>query len=180
MKRIVNFIVLLLILLTVFFLILFCGFSMKVDDRRIYSRNMQDYLKCNKLDADNVTSLGQTHFNHTTLDVLNVEINKDLSPSGAVWLPRKWQPGLKVTVDWDVDPSPGALKLKDVMNYDEFQIYKKAYQDHISKYLHHQVIVTVPPYVSDDLCQIAAHILPENKVGLAVSCSGYGIENWRL
>lgn len=143
-----------------------------------YNQSMGQYYKSKGIDVHTWTTVNPYEYNHTKQKIINVQIDGTFTrSSGSVWLPFKWQPDMTVTVDWDVDPYPNE---KIPMKTEGCCMDEKAYQNHISHYQHHQAVVVVPVYNKEDLCMIAAHFLPDNRAGLAVSCSGDDIKIYHL
>ncbi len=75
-------------------------------------------------------------------------------------LPIKWQPGLKVVVEWEKDPDP-RVSLPPLGT----DVYREAYKKHAAKYTRHRAVVEVAPY--DDLGVVTVHFLPCNQVKVA-------------
>ena len=124
------------------------------------------------IDIKTWSPLGIEHINRTELNIVNVELNgQSTRYTGHVWLPHKWRPGMTVTVDWDIDPNTRVIPFKISMNTEEREAYNEAEKIHVSKYIHHQVVVIVPYYTQKDLCGVLANLLPENKVDLEVTCT---------
>jgi hypothetical protein len=77
-----------------------------------------------------------------------------------VSLPVKWQPGLKVVVEWEKDPEPFAYgKWKEKPFTDA---WRKRMAEHRTKYTRHRAVVEVAPY--DRLGAVDVHFLPCNQV----------------
>ena len=90
-----------------------------------------------------------------------------------IMLPRKWTPGLKAHVEWEVDPDP-YVHLPP-LGTDEF---RKAYALHAAKYQEHSAIVDIPKYT--ETCGMTVHFLPCNQVKVTTSCVGYGTPDYPI
>ena len=78
-------------------------------------------------------------------------------------LPVKWQPGLKVVVEWERDVDPYAYsKWPEPMFSDA---WNKRMEESKNKYTRHRAVVEVAPY--DDLGVVTVHFLPCNQVKVA-------------
>lgn len=113
-------------------------------------------------------------YNHTSAAINSYSVNgsggPNLSPySGGgsqtccASLPVKWQPGLKVIVEWEKDPNPmGARYLPPQSNW---EARRKAIEAHKSNYTKHRAIVEVAPY--EELGVVSVHFLPCSQVKVA-------------
>ncbi|GKQ43971.1 DUF3304 domain-containing protein [Pseudomonas syringae] len=84
-------------------------------------------------------------------------------------LPRQWQPGLKLKVEWEADPNPNA-RLPALGS----ELYLAAYAKHEANYQQHSAIVDLPPYETEKLCSLKVHFLPCNQIKVATACMAYG------
>ncbi|WP_226478237.1 DUF3304 domain-containing protein [Pseudomonas sp. MWU16-30323] len=134
-------------------------------------------------------SLGESKFlagdlngvNHTSAAINYFSVNgyggANISPHGygggmcCAMLPRYWQPGLKLKVEWEIDPNPNAHL--PALGSD---LYLAAYAIHEANYQQHSTIVDLPPY-EDSLCALEVHFLPCNKVKVSTSCWRYPSPN---
>ncbi|NWD27309.1 DUF3304 domain-containing protein [Pseudomonas yamanorum] len=119
--------------------------------------------------------------NHTPAAINYFSVNgyggPNISPYGSrggmccAMLPRKWQPGLKLKVEWETDPNSNA-RLPALGS----ELYLAAYAIHEANYQQHSAIVDIPPY-EDSLCALEVHFLPCNKVKVSTSCWRYPSPN---
>lgn len=155
------------ILIVIMFLLTGCV-SLLSEEAKNYNRERAMDDKARGIDVDTWSTLRPIVINHTKQEIVKAEIDgTSTRSSGIVELPNKWHSGLTVKVSWAVDPNPEAFNFKIGLGEEE----RKAYKTYISKYQHHEAVVSVPPYTSNDLCTVSAHIFPDNKVRVAVSCN---------
>jgi hypothetical protein len=84
--------------------------------------------------------------------------------------PAKWQPGMRVRVDWEtgVGSSEGFPGFVDRRKY-------KAWLEKIdSQTRQHSKLVEVPDYTGQKVCGITVHFLPCDELQVTTSCYGYG------
>lgn len=130
------------------------------------SVGQSDYLAGN-LNGVNHTSAGINHFS------VNGYGGPNISPFGygggacCVMLPRIWRPGLKMIVEWELDPDPYAES--PPLGTDEF---RKFMAEHKAKYQRHMAVVEVPLY-GEDPCSPEIHFLPCNQIKVSTSCWAY-------
>ncbi|HCM64567.1 MAG TPA: hypothetical protein DIT05_18810 [Morganella sp. (in: Bacteria)] len=86
-----------------------------------------------------------------------------------VMLPEKWQPNMKVDVQWEVNPDPFPMDLPEFNdpNYNNYMKNKKA------NYRQYRTTTTIPEY--DDSCGLQVHFLPCQQVKVTATC--YGINH---
>jgi hypothetical protein len=113
-------------------------------------------------------------YSHTSAAINRFSVNgaggPNLSPNSGggsqnccAVLPVKWQPGLKVVVEWEKDPNVGASKNWPTPRYSE--AWHKAAAEHRTQYTRHRAVVEVAPY--EDLGVVTVHFLPCNQVKVA-------------
>ena len=117
--------------------------------------------------------------NHTSAAINHFSVNgyggRNISPYGyggglcCAMLPRQWQPGLKMKIDWETDPNSN--ERLPPLGTDE---YLAAYAKHEAKYQQHSVIVDLPAYETEKLCSLKVHFLPCNQVKVTTACMAYG------
>lgn len=115
--------------------------------------------------------------NHTSAGINHFSVNgyggPNVSPFGygggacCVMLPRLWRPGLKMVVEWELDPDP--YSDSPPLGTDEF---RKFMAKHKAKYQRHVAVVEVPLY-DEDLCSPEFHFLPCNQIKVSTSCWAY-------
>ncbi|WP_080764768.1 MULTISPECIES: DUF3304 domain-containing protein [Pseudomonas] len=126
---------------------------------------------------------GLNAINHTSAAINHFFVNGsgggNVSPfgygggMGGVMLPRQWQPGLKLEVEWETDPNPYARLKRKTSGYGPDE---EAYAKHKANYQQHRAIVDLPPY-EDRLCALEVHFLPCNQVKVSTSCWRYPSPN---
>ncbi|WP_161461537.1 DUF3304 domain-containing protein [Pseudomonas syringae] len=119
--------------------------------------------------------------NHTSAAINNFSVNgyggANISAHGygggmcCAMLPRQWQPGLKLKVEWETDPNPN-VHLPALGS----DLYLAAYAKHEANYQQHSAIVDLPPY-EDRLCALEVHFLPCNQIKVSTSCWRYPSPN---
>ncbi|MGJ3448404.1 DUF3304 domain-containing protein [Enterobacter sp. PTB] len=91
-----------------------------------------------------------------------------------VMLPRKWIPGLKAHVEWEVDPNT-APPFPGYKDRNKFNAWKKQTEASFQK---HSAIVDIPKY--SETCGMTVHFLPCNQVKVTTSCVGYGTPDYPI
>ncbi|WP_256823660.1 DUF3304 domain-containing protein [Pseudomonas sp. Pse79] len=119
--------------------------------------------------------------NHTSAAINHFSVNgyggANISPHGygggmcCAMLPRQWQTGLKLEVEWETDPNPYAKS--PPLGSDAFRTFMAK---HKTNYQQHSAIVELPPY-EDRLCALEVHFLPCNQVKVSTSCWRYPSPN---
>ncbi|WP_226570254.1 DUF3304 domain-containing protein [Mangrovibacter yixingensis] len=124
--------------------------------------------------------------NHTPNVINFVKVNGYGGPNIAAYgdgggyccvlLPRKWIPGMKALVEWEVDPNPRAIipLKKEGFGYEE-----EAYARHAAQYRRHSAVVPVPEY-GEQRCGMTVHFLPCNQVKVTTVCMGYGTPDYPI
>jgi hypothetical protein len=121
--------------------------------------------------------------NHTSAGINYFTVNgyggPNISPYGygggmcCAMLPRQWQPGLKLEVEWEVDPDPYARLKRKTSGYGPDE---DAYAKHKANYRKYRAIVDLPPY-EEELCALEIHFLPCNQIKISTSCWRYPSPN---
>ncbi|WP_439412449.1 DUF3304 domain-containing protein [Enterobacter ludwigii] len=94
--------------------------------------------------------------------------------SCCIMLPRKWTPGLKAHVEWEVDPNT-APPFPGYKDRNKFNAWKKQTEASFQK---HSAIVDIPKYT--ETCGMTVHFLPCNQVKVTTSCVGYGTPDYPI
>lgn len=132
-------------------------------------------------------SMGESKFlggnlsgvNHTSAAINYFTVNGygglNISPYGygggmcCAMLPRVWQPGLKLKVEWESDPNPYAKSPPlGTDAFREFMIKHKV------GYRRRSIIVDLPPYETENLCSLKVHFLPCNQIKVTTACMAHG------
>ena len=117
--------------------------------------------------------------NHTSAAINYFSVNgyggANISPHGygggmcCAMLPRQWQPGLKLEVEWETDPNPYAKS--PPLGSDAFRTFMAK---HKTNYKQHSAIVDLPAYEIEKLCSLKVHFLPCNQIKVTTACMAYG------
>ncbi|EJD6409321.1 DUF3304 domain-containing protein [Providencia rettgeri] len=83
-----------------------------------------------------------------------------------IMLPEKWQPGMQVRVEWEIDPSPYSKEIPR-FNDPNFDNWMKK---HEANYRQYSAIVEVPEY--GDSCGLQVHFFACNQVKVTATCMG--------
>jgi len=117
--------------------------------------------------------------NHTTHGINWFEVNGYRAGGGGgssccIVMPATWRPGLKATIEWEVDPDPfEKIKRKPTgFGFDE-----EAWAKHEAKFQHFSQVVEIPAWEGTDRCGLTVHFLVCNQVKVTTSCWGYGSPN---
>ncbi|MGO4004346.1 DUF3304 domain-containing protein [Pseudomonas fluorescens] len=97
--------------------------------------------------------------------------------SCCVVIPSKWRPGLKVHLEWEVDPEPFAkIKRKTT----GFGFDDEAWAKHEANFRRHKASVDIPEWPGTESCDLKVHFLVCNQVKVTVACALYGQENYPI
>ncbi|MCO6060473.1 DUF3304 domain-containing protein [Pseudomonas sp. MOB-449] len=89
-------------------------------------------------------------------------------------VPRQWQPGMTVRVDWETGAS-GVSKLADEFPGFADRTRYLAWVDEVNAQKRkHSQIVPVPDYRGQATCGITVHFLPCDQLKVTTSCLTYG------
>jgi hypothetical protein len=83
-----------------------------------------------------------------------------------VSLPEKWQPHMKVAVEWEVNPNPFPRDLPE-FNDPKYDAYMKKYK---ANYRQYKAVATIPEY--EESCGLQVHFLPCRQVKVTATCHG--------
>lgn len=97
--------------------------------------------------------------------------------SCCILIPSKWRPGLKVHIQWEVDPDPFAYSNWPPLGTDG---YRAAQVEHKKHYQHHNATVEIPEWPGTESCDLKVHFLVCNQVKVTVACALYGQENYPI
>ena len=125
--------------------------------------------------------------NHTSAAINYFTVNgyggPNIGPYGSgggyccVMLPRQWQPGLAVQVEWETDPDPYAKIQRKASGYGYVE---EAYALHKANYKKHTTIVEIPPYETKSFCSPTIHFLPCQQVKITTSCAYHGAPDYPI
>ncbi|EIU5454979.1 TPA: DUF3304 domain-containing protein [Pseudomonas aeruginosa] len=82
-------------------------------------------------------------------------------------IPKRWNPNLKVIVEWEKDPNPRAVIKRDKYG----RLDESDYLRHASSYTRHKATVNVPRY-DEKVCLLQVHFLPCDEVAVSTTCYG--------
>jgi hypothetical protein len=126
----------------------------------------------NKMVAGNIAAIN--HVEGTAINWFSVNGYRAHGGGGSsccIIMPVKWRPGLKVDVEWEVDPDRFAkIKRKTIgFGFDE-----EAWASHKAKFRQYRVTVDVPEWPGKKSCSMNVHFLTCKRVQVTTSCSIYG------
>jgi hypothetical protein len=126
----------------------------------------------NKMAAGNIAAIN--HVEGTAINWFSVNGYRAHGGGGSsccIILPVRWRPGLKVDVEWEVDPDRFAkIKRKTIgFGFDE-----EAWASHKAKFRQYRVTVDVPEWPGKKSCSMNVHFLTCKRVQVTTSCSIYG------
>ncbi|GAA0344292.1 DUF3304 domain-containing protein [Morganella psychrotolerans] len=109
---------------------------------------------------------GYNHMKGTAVNWFEVNGNRGQGAGGTccIMVPEKWQPGMEVLVEWEVDPDGYPI---DVPEFNDPN-YKEYMRQHKANYKRYKKIVPIPEY--DDPCDVQVHFLPCQEVKISLSC----------
>jgi hypothetical protein len=122
--------------------------------------------------AGNIQAVNHTLHGINWLKVNGYQADGGGGISCCIVMPATWRPGLKATVEWEVDPDPYE-KLPSVTSIE----FREAYAKHEAKYRRYSEIVDIPAWEGTKRCGLSVHFLVCNKVKITTSCWGYGSPN---
>lgn len=116
--------------------------------------------------------------NHTMASLNWVSVDGISGSAGeicCVMLPNQWRPGLKATVEWEIDPNPRA-RLPNPSSEE----WSAAYKVHAAKYTQHKAIVDIPQYPDGQTCGLKIYFLVCNQLKATTSCLHYTDPNYPI
>ncbi|GAA0344284.1 DUF3304 domain-containing protein [Morganella psychrotolerans] len=109
---------------------------------------------------------GYNHMKGTAVNWFEVNGNRGRGAGGTccIMVSEKWQPGMEVLVEWEVDPDRRPKNMPSVTDpaFEEFM------EKHKANYKRYKKIVPIPEY--DDPCSVKVHFLPCQEVKITLSC----------
>ncbi len=130
--------------------------------------------------ADNEVAGGTIQaVNHTVHAINWFSVNGYRAHGGGgssccVVMPVQWRPGLKVDIEWEVDPEPFA-KIKRKSS--GFGFDDEAWEKHEANFQRHSKTVEIPEWQGTESCGLSVHFLVCNQIKVTTSCWGYGSPN---
>ena len=124
----------------------------------------------NKMVAGNIAAIN--HVEGTAINWFSVNGYRAHGGGGSsccIILPVKWRPGLKVDVEWEVDPNSDAST--PPLGTEEFKVFMVK---HKSNYRRYSAVVDVPEWPEKKSCSLNVHFLTCKRVEVTTSCSTYG------
>jgi hypothetical protein len=116
--------------------------------------------------------------NHTTQGINWFEVNGYRASGGGgseccIVMPATWRPGLKATIEWEVDPDPYGY-----VNWPkDTDGYRAAVERHRGNYRHYSEVVDISEWKGTERCGLTVHFLVCNQIKVTTSCWGYGSPN---
>ncbi|WP_442962218.1 DUF3304 domain-containing protein [Pseudomonas sp. AF03-9] len=124
----------------------------------------------NKMVAGNIAAIN--HVEGTAINWFSVNGYRAHGGGGSsccIILPVKWRPGLKVDVEWEVDPNNNAAT--PPLGTEEFKAFMVK---HKSNYRRYSASVDVPEWSEKKSCDLKVHFLTCNRVAVTTACAIYG------
>ncbi|SNY79175.1 DUF3304 domain-containing protein [Enterobacter sp. CC120223-11] len=139
------------------FLLLGCGPDDKPEPR---GKEKTSYVAANLL--------GYNHVAGTNINWFSVNGYRGRTGgfTCCVSLPEKWQPNMKVAIEWEVNPNPFP---KDIPEFNDpnYKPYMKKYKANFRQY---KAVATIPEY--GESCGLQVHFLPCQQVKVTATCHG--------
>ncbi|MCO6060475.1 DUF3304 domain-containing protein [Pseudomonas sp. MOB-449] len=85
-------------------------------------------------------------------------------------VPRQWQPGMTVQVDWETGVG-GTKDFPGTVDWNEYVEWSKKVE---AQKRQHSQVVPLPDYRGQDTCGITVHFLPCDQLKVTTSCLTYG------
>jgi hypothetical protein len=124
----------------------------------------------NKMVAGNIAAIN--HVEGAAINWFSVNGYRAHGGGGSsccIIMPVKWRPGLKVDVEWEVDPNSDAST--PPLGTEEFKVFMVK---HKSNYRRYSAVVDVPEWPEKKSCSLNVHFLTCKRVEVTTSCSTYG------
>ncbi|MFS2200611.1 DUF3304 domain-containing protein [Pseudomonas sp. Pseusp3] len=119
----------------------------------------------NEMAGGNIQAVNHTLSNINWLSVNGYRADGGGGRSCCIIMPTKWRPGLKVNVEWEVDPEPHA-KMPSVTSIE----FRDAYAKHSANYRRYATILDIPEWPGTKSCDLKVHFLTCNQVKVTTSC----------
>ncbi|MFF7710469.1 DUF3304 domain-containing protein [Pseudomonas sp. NPDC007930] len=114
----------------------------------------------------NHTAIGVNWFSYNGKRVTNIPPFGERGGSCCAAVHAKWRPGLKATIEWEVDPDP----YPDIpMRKEGFGYEKEAWAAHVKNFERHHAVVDIPEY-GEEVCGPTVHFLTCRTVKVTHSC----------
>lgn len=120
--------------------------------------------------------------NHTTGAINWLSVNGYRADGGGgrsccIIMPVVWRPGLKATIEWEVDPDPYAYSKWPPLGTDG---YRLSQAKHRENYQRNRVVVDIPQWFGTESCDLKVHFLTCNQVEVTTSCWAHGSSNYPI
>ncbi|EBS7636866.1 DUF3304 domain-containing protein [Salmonella enterica] len=135
--------------------------------------------------SDNYTAGDISGINHTAVAINYFSVNgyggPNIFPFGdgggycCVMLPKKWHPGLKARINWEITPDT----VPPPPPYSEHIKFRAWSKNLKASYIQHETIVDIPQY-GTERCGITVHFLPCNQIKVTTVCQGYGTPDYPI
>nr|WP_152228095.1 DUF3304 domain-containing protein [Pseudomonas sp. SCB32] len=119
--------------------------------------------------AGNIQTVNHTLHGINWLKVNGYQADGGGGVSCCIVMPATWRPGLKATIEWEVDPDPYADA--PPLGTDEFRAFMAKHEEGYRRY---SEVVDIPMWEGTKRCGLQVHLLVCNKVKVTTSCWGYG------
>ncbi|KPC53775.1 DUF3304 domain-containing protein [Amantichitinum ursilacus] len=134
----------------------------------------------NAFNNEKLTPTPADSVNHTTASINWYSVNGLRGSAGencCVMLPNQWRPGLKVTVEWEIDPNPYE-RVKRIPSGGAMD--EDAWKAHQAKFTQHKAIVDIPQYPEGHFCNLEIHFLVCHQLKATTSCLPYDDPNYPI
>ncbi|WLH77390.1 DUF3304 domain-containing protein [Pseudomonas sp. FP2335] len=124
----------------------------------------------NKMVAGNIAAIN--HVEGTAINWFSVNGYRAHGGGGSsccIIMPVKWRPGLKMDIEWEVDPNSDVAT--PPIGTNEFKAFMVK---HKSNYRRYSAVVDVPEWPERKLCSLNVHFLTCKRVEVTTSCWVYG------
>ncbi|HEF4762989.1 TPA: DUF3304 domain-containing protein [Pseudomonas putida] len=121
----------------------------------------------NEMAGGNIQAINHTLNNINWLSVNGYRADGGGGRSCCIVMPIKWRPGLKVNIEWEVDPEPFAKIKRKATGYGFDDV---AWAAHEAKFQRHKTTVDIPEWPGTKSCDLKVHFLTCNQVKVTTSC----------
>jgi hypothetical protein len=94
--------------------------------------------------------------------------------------PKRWQPGMKVRVDWETGASAMSPLAYESPGFGDWPKYLDWVGKVEAQKRKHSKVVPVPDYTDQKVCGITVHFLPCDELQVSTSCHAYGSPDYPI
>lgn len=95
-------------------------------------------------------------------------------------VPKHWQPGMTVAVDWQKGAGAGSSLSKEFPGFADEAKYDEWLDKLEAQRRRHSRIIPVPDYTGQKACGITVHFLPCDEVQVTTSCFSFGAPEYPI